>query len=105
LIQMKTQKVFSFAGIYDVWNDVEGKEFKTFSIITTQANKLVAPIHPRMPVILEVKNEERWLGKASWPDKLQGLLRGYPDNRLETYPVSIKVSNPRNQGKELLNKA
>lgn len=105
LIQMKTHKVFSFAGIYDVWKDVEGKEFKTFAIITTQANKLIEPIHLRMPVIFETKTEKIWLDDESQPNKLQDLLKPFPNNKLEAYPVSIKVSNPRNQGKELVNKA
>ncbi len=105
LIQMKTNEVFSFAGIYDVWKDVEGKEFKTFSIITTQANKPVKPIHHRMPVILEAKDEESWLDKKTTPDNLQKLLMPYPEGKLEAYTVSIKVNNPRNQGKELVNKA
>ncbi len=81
------------------------QEFKTFSIITTQANRLVKPIHHRMPVILEAKDEESWLDKKTTPGNLQKLLMPYPEGKLEAHTVSIKVNNPKNQGKDLVNKA
>ena len=51
-VMLKDEKPFAFAGICDYWKDKEGKELKSFSIITTDANELIAKIHDRMPVIL-----------------------------------------------------
>src|SRR3990167_1270376 len=61
LIKLKNQDVFSFAGLYDIWKDAENKEFKSFTIITTQPNAKVAKVHDRMPVILTKDEESKWL--------------------------------------------
>jgi putative SOS response-associated peptidase YedK len=52
-IFLKNQSVFGFAGLYDIWKDKQGRELKTYTIITTEPNALVEPIHNRMPAILE----------------------------------------------------
>jgi len=105
LIQLRDKDIFSFAGLYDIWQDVEGKQFKTFCIITTEANKLMRSIHLRMPAILSRNEEKTWLNPQNSPDKLQKLLKPYEHSRMEAYPVSNKVNNPRNQGEELIKKA
>ncbi len=104
LIQMKSREIFSFAGIFDVWKDVEGKEFKTFSIITTSPNELMQPIHNRMPVILKKKQEELWLEKEAPEESLIKLLKPFPENKMEAFIVSTRVNSPRNQDKELIQK-
>ena len=60
-IGIKNNKIFSFAGLYDNWKDSVGNELKTFTIITTNSNDTLKPIHNRMPVILEQEFEEGWL--------------------------------------------
>lgn len=57
----KHTDLFSFAGIYDVWHDAEGRELKTFTIITTEPNKEAAKVHSRMPVILHKEDESLWI--------------------------------------------
>lgn len=104
LIQFKTRGIFSFAGIYDIWKDVEGVGFETFTIITTKPNKLVEPMHNRMPVILEKKYEDSWLDEKTDINKLLDMLKPYPGQELEAYKVSTKVNSPKNQGKELISK-
>jgi putative SOS response-associated peptidase YedK len=60
--QLKDQKVFGFAGLYDVWKDREtGKEMHTYTIITTEPNAVVGEWHDRMPVILQKEDEDTWL--------------------------------------------
>jgi putative SOS response-associated peptidase YedK len=60
--QLKDQKVFGFAGLYDFWKDREtGKEMHTYTIITTQPNAVVGEWHDRMPVILQKEDEDTWL--------------------------------------------
>lgn len=53
--------MFGFAGLCDVWRDPSGRELKTYTIVTTAPNAVVAPVHDRMPVILTRETEEVWL--------------------------------------------
>lgn len=58
-IQLKSEDMFSFAGLWDEWLDKStGEILHTYAIITTEANDLVKPIHDRMPVILSPEAEE-----------------------------------------------
>jgi putative SOS response-associated peptidase YedK len=60
-IFLKSKKPFGFAGLYESWKDPGGREIRTCTIITTEANEIVRPIHDRMPVILPEGVEDRWL--------------------------------------------
>jgi len=85
---------FSFAGLWDSWKKPAGGELFSFTIITTQANDLLRPIHERMPVILSKEGEEKWLD----PDfkEVHELLVPYPAEMMEFYDVSKLVNSPRN---------
>lgn len=97
---MRTRHIFSFAGLFDVWTDAQGKKIKTFTIITTNANPLVLPIHDRMPVILEKKHEDEWLMSNNMK-RLTGLLKPYElEKNMEVYPVNPRVNNPATNTKE-----
>jgi putative SOS response-associated peptidase YedK len=102
--QVKDQKVFGIAGLYDVWKDREtGKEIHTYTIITTEPNAVVGEFHGRMPVILQKEDEETWLNPdISEPAQLQPLLKSYPDDKMETWPVGEEARNPRNDYPELI---
>lgn len=65
LFHDKDNKYLSFAGLYDIAHDGDGKEIKSFTIITTKANESMNGIHERMPVILSPKEEEIWLDHDS----------------------------------------
>jgi len=60
-IGLKDRKIFCLAGLYDVWKESDGTYLKTFTIITTQPNNTLKPIHNRMPVILQQELEDQWL--------------------------------------------
>jgi putative SOS response-associated peptidase YedK len=102
--QLKDQKVFGIAGLYDVWKDREtGKEMHTYTIITTEPNAVVGEFHGRMPVILQKEDEETWLNPdISEPAQLQPLLQSYPADKMETWPVGEAARNPRNDFPELI---
>jgi putative SOS response-associated peptidase YedK len=103
LFQLKDISLFSFAGLYDVWKDEQKNEIKTFTIITTNANSFMAPIHDRMPVILTPENENIWLDNAiNDVPQLLPLLKPYPDETMEMYPVSPAVNNPKTDSPELI---
>lgn len=75
----------------------------TFTIITTQANELLKPIHDRMPVILRPEDEEKWLDPGPMDAaKLTPLLNPYPAEEMETYDVSPLVNSPRNDTPECI---
>ncbi len=104
-IGIKNSRIFSFAGLYDNWKDSVGNELKTFTIITTNSNNTLRPIHNRMPVILEREFEEDWLDvKTHDFDSLKQMLKPYPGDKMIAYAVSTEVNNPSNDNPELIRK-
>ena len=93
--------LFGFAGLWD--DPPAGEEVGSFTIITTSANDLVAPLHDRMPVILRPEDEEAWLDPdLDEPRAALTLLHPYPADAMDAYPVSPAVNNARNEGPELI---
>ena len=103
---LKDKEVFGFAGLYEQWLDREtGEQIETCTIITTEANKVLEPIHERMPVILKPKDYDQWLdAKEKDTNKLQKLLAPYPAPEMESYQVSKSVNVPSNDAPELIEK-
>ena len=95
---LTTRQPFAFAGLWDEWQSPEGEKLFTFTIITTNANELMKPIHDRMPVILHEKDEGMWLDpQLNDTEKLSTLLKPYPSNEMEAYKVSTFVNSPKNE--------
>ncbi len=93
-IHMRDSRLFAFAGLWDLWHDPAGNDVKTCTIITTTPNELVAPIHNRMPVILDQDYETRWLsGESLSSADLAKFLVPYPPAEMEAYPVLPLVNN------------
>lgn len=103
-LHKKNQEVFAFAGIWDTWADNNTGEVEhSFSIITTVANSETQKIgHHRSPVILEQIDEPKWLDESLPLEEVLGLLKPYPGEDFIADPVSIKVKDPKNKGRELL---
>jgi putative SOS response-associated peptidase YedK len=81
------------------WENTEdGKEVQSCSLITTEANELMAPIHDRMPVILPSLAYDCWLDADEPMGDLQSLLKPYPADEMAAYAISTFINNPRNQG-------
>jgi putative SOS response-associated peptidase YedK len=98
----KDQELFSFAGLWEEYEDTDGNELHTFSVITTQANTLVATVQERMPVILNKKTEAIWLNKESTESDLKALLQAYPAEKMNHYPVSPRINDVRTNVPSLL---
>ncbi len=97
----KDGRPFSLAGLWERWD--RGKEpLETFTILTTEPNDLVAPLHNRMPVIISGNDYDSWLDPGTAPAALQDLLKPYPPEELTAYPVSRRVNNPANDVPEVL---
>lgn len=101
---LKDESLFAFAGLYDIWKDPkDGQEMYSYTIITTEPNDVVAPIHNRMPVILKNENEDMWLDPDSIePERLLPLLQPYPSDAMIKHSVSTAVNNPRNDSEDLI---
>ncbi len=102
-IRLKSGEPFVIAGLWSCWVSPDGKELRTFTIITTQPNDLMRPIHDRMPVILMEDAEKSWLdlGKTEAKDLLP-LLIPCPSDRFEAYAVSTLVNSPANDTPECI---
>ena len=93
-IFLKSKKPFGFAGLYESWKDPGGKEIRTCTIITTEANEIVRPIHDRMPVILPEGAEDRWLDPAEGSrERLQAILTPYPAGDMAAFDVTSIVNS------------
>jgi len=101
-VVLKDERPFAFAGICDYWKDEKGKELKSFSIITTDANDLISRIHDRMPVILSPKDEKEWLDPELEITKAVEMLHPYPAEEMKMYPVSTLVNSPKNDLPEVI---
>jgi putative SOS response-associated peptidase YedK len=105
LFLLTSRKTFTFAGLYEVWKNVEGQEFKSYTIVTTRANGVVGKIHDRMPVILSKEDEEKWANNSEYfPEKLIPLMNPYPDELMDSYRVGLNVNNAKNNFPELMSK-
>jgi putative SOS response-associated peptidase YedK len=85
---------FSFAGLWERWDKGE-TPVETFTIMTGEPNSLVAPLHNRMPVILEPDHYDAWL-TATDTAIPQALLQPFPAQLMTAYRVSKRVNNARN---------
>lgn len=95
-IQLAGQKPMYLAGLWESWKAPDGNVIETFAILTTAANKLVAPIHDRMPVILNPDTFTIWLSKSMHdPEQLQPIFLPYPAAEMITHKVPDLVNNPR----------
>lgn len=105
-IRMKDDAPFCFAGLWERWQPEDVADpVDTFTILTTDANDTVRPIHPRMPVILDPANYQRWLARTAEADQVADLLGPYPPDRMEAWPISTKVNSVRNNGPDLVDPA
>jgi putative SOS response-associated peptidase YedK len=93
---------YAFAGLWESWRPKDGAPLETFTILTTDPNQLMEPIHNRMPVILEPKGYDRWLDPGDPARPSVDLLCSYAAERMKAWPVSDRVGNVRNNGPELL---
>jgi putative SOS response-associated peptidase YedK len=100
-IGMEDDGLFAFAGLWDRWRDQAGKVIESCTILTTEANALLKPIHDRMPVILKPDDYDRWLDPGvTDPQRVSDLLKPFDARLMRIYPVSIAVNRVENDGPE-----
>ena len=96
-IRLKGGKPFAFAGLWDVWHAPDGSTIPSCTIVTGEPNRLIASIHDRMAVILPPEHYQQWLDPEEQDaPALAALLRPYPADEMEAFPVSRAVNSPKN---------
>ena len=99
---LRNHKPFFFAGLWESWRPAkEMEEVHSCTIITTTPNELVGQMHNRMPVILDETTCWAWLQEQS-TNSLLNLLKPYPAERMQAYPVSTAINNPANDQAQII---
>ncbi len=101
-IYRRDRALFAFAGLWERWNNPDGSEVLSATIITTESNATIAPLHHRMAVILEPSDYGAWLDPNTDPVVLQALLRPAPDDLLALHEVSPAVNNARHDSPDMI---
>ena len=101
-IALRDRQLFAFAGLWENWKDPLSSQWvRTFTILTTKPNELVAPLHYRMPLILARADYEQWLDVAHDP---ASLIRPYPADEMTAWPISTRVNRPENDDPGILDR-
>lgn len=97
LIKLRDDEMMGFAGLIVEYTDEKGEKKNGYVIITTEPNKLLQEIHNvkyRMPIPLTKEDEDAWLNPdITEPERLESLLKVYPDREMEAYPVDKRVGS------------
>jgi putative SOS response-associated peptidase YedK len=102
-IHLKSNQFFAFAGLYDVWTKLDGEELHTFTIITKDADTVMAHLHNRLPVILERDLEDAWFDTEIISAKeVLDILARSAGVALDAYPMSRMVNKPSAEGQLLI---
>ena len=89
--------LLTLGGLWEAWRPAPGEPpLLTFTVLTTEPNGVVGPLHDRMPVVLPPEGRARWLDPDAAPEGLGDLLAPAPDDLLEAVEVSTRVSDPAN---------
>ena len=101
--QLKELQPFAFAGLWESWKSPAGEIINSVTIITTNANQIMLPIHQRMPVIFPQSAHDTWLDNQVFnQQKLTSLLKPYAHREMIAYPVTQEVNSVRNESSELV---
>lgn len=99
-IARRDGETLALAGVWEGWRSPEGEVLRSFAIIVTAANATMAPIHDRMPVVIDQPDWPLWLGETE--GDAASLLHPAAEDTLRVWPVSTRVNRPANNDAELL---
>lgn len=98
LIRMRDERPFAFAGLWESWDGADHSHIESCTILTTEANALVRPLHDRMPVVIAPEDYARWLDASDEAAERAGaLLRPFAAEPMVAIPVSTRVNNPAHE--------
>ncbi|MFH1509124.1 MAG: SOS response-associated peptidase [bacterium] len=101
-ILLKKEEPFAMAGLFEPYTTNKGKMIPSYTILTTHANKAVANIHDRMPVILKPEEEKIWLGDSMNELSFKEILIPYNSAQMNSYQISKLVNKPQADVPEIL---
>jgi len=102
-VHLKSREPFGLAGLWDVWRKPGGGKVESFTIITTEPNDLIEPIHNRMPAILQPEDEEQWLDASRTTfTKARSLLKPLAAELMDAHDVSPIVNSAKYDGPECI---
>jgi putative SOS response-associated peptidase YedK len=102
-IRLRDDRPFAFAGLWESWEGPDCVQIESCTLLTTEPNELMRPIHNRMPVILLAQHYQQWLDTTvQEPEQLLPLFRPYPAGEMTAEPVSTFVNSPANEGPECI---
>jgi putative SOS response-associated peptidase YedK len=102
-IRMCNDELFAFAGLWENWEDADGVQVRSLSIITTTPNELMKSIHDRMPVIIPAEGYSHWLATGDLsPEKASRWLKPFPTELMRANPVGPMVNSSKNEGSDLI---
>ena len=93
LVALASRLLFAFAGLWETWKSPDGELIESCTMLTTDANELIQPIHDRMPAILSPNDYELWLNPhTKTTESLEHVLKPFPSEEMVMFPVSGKVN-------------
>lgn len=96
-IHFQERRVFAFGGLWEIWQSPDGSEVRSCTILTTEANSFMEPLHHRMPVIIKPEDYETWLSPGDMlTEEIKPMLRPYAPDEMIEYPVSTLVNSAQN---------
>jgi len=101
-VSLRDGRPMSFAGLWECGRTVDGEAIETCTIITTEANDMLAPIHHRMPVLLDGDDRDAWLDPAMPTERLRALIRPFDAQCMQVWGVSHAVNRVANDAPDLL---
>lgn len=102
-IRLKNDGLIGFAGLWERWKSPGGETVESCTIITTEPNEVVAPLHDRMPAFLHPQDYSYWLTAGEDEnDGLRKLLTFFPADQMTATPVSDTVNSAKNESPQCL---
>jgi putative SOS response-associated peptidase YedK len=93
-VRLRNQEPFAIGGIWDYWRPKEGGEgIASCSILTTEPNTLLTPIHDRMPVIVPPDRYRQWLDPRTPGAAVKDLMQSYPSDQMDAWPIGARVNS------------
>lgn len=99
-VSRRDSELLAFAGLWEWWRGAGESILETCVIVTTEASSALAPIHERMPVVLGLEDQSRWLEPATSIESCLSLVRSSADFRV--WPVGAGVNDPRYDAPQLI---
>ena len=102
-IKLRSGEPFGFAGLWEIWKSPGDEIIRSCTIITTHPNKLMEPIHHRMPVIIPKDSEDLWLDSRNQDaDSIRDLIKPFPGDEMVVYEITNLVNSAANDIPDVL---